>query len=100
LTSPENRLSVLIGAVLENSKIFYNLSSTLSLDESMMFFKGRHKDKCFMPSKPTRIGFKAFVVCESETGFLIEWMMEQRCGKKEEEIGYCRKASLIYGLVS
>jgi hypothetical protein len=35
-----------------------------------------------MPSKPTRIGFKAFVLCEAETGFLLEWKMYRR-GEKE-----------------
>lgn len=80
-TSPENRLSVLMHAVLNNSRKFYTPSSTLSLDESMVSFKGRHKDKVFMPSKPIRIGFKAFVVCEADTGFLLEWKMYNKDGR-------------------
>jgi hypothetical protein len=87
LTSPENKLSVLMDAVLQNSKVFYTPSSTLSLDESMVSFKGRHKDKVFMPSKPIRIGFKAFVVCEADTGFLLEWMMYNKDeGKRTKKI--------------
>ncbi len=87
LTSPENKLSVLMDAVLQNSKVFYTPSSTLSLDESMVSFKGRHKDKVFMPSKPIRIGFKAFVVCEADTGFLLEWMMYNKDeGKRTKRI--------------
>lgn len=73
-------------AVLGNPKKFYTPTSTLSLDESMISFKGRHKDKVFMPSKPTRIGFKAFVVCESEAGFLLEWKLyNKNIGNKEEK---------------
>jgi hypothetical protein len=84
-TYPENRLSVLMHAVLNNSRKFYTPSSTLSLDESMVSFKGRHKDKVFMPSKPIRIGFKAFVVCEADTGFLLEWKMYNKGeGKKKK----------------
>jgi len=52
----------------------------------MISFKGRHKDKVFMPSKPTRIGFKAFVVCESDTGFLLEWKMYNKDQGKKKKI--------------
>ena len=85
ISSPENRLSVLMHAVLDNSRKFYTPSSILSLDESMVSFKGRHKDKVFMPSKPIRIGFKAFVVCESDTGFLLEWKMYNKGEGKEKK---------------
>ena len=87
LTSPENKLSVLMDAVLQNSKVFYTPSSTLSLDESMVSFKDRHKNKVFMPSKPIRIGFKAFVVCEVDMGFLLEWIMYNKDeGKRTKKI--------------
>jgi hypothetical protein len=85
ISSPENRLSVLMYSVLDNSRKFYTPSSTLSLDESMVSFKGRHKDKVFMPSKPIRIGFKAFVVCEADTGFLLEWKMYNKREGKEKK---------------
>lgn len=85
ISSPENKLSVLMHAVLNNSRKFYTPSSTLSLDESMVSFKGRHKDKVFMPSKPIRIGFKAFVVCEADTGFLLEWKMYNKCEGKDKK---------------
>ncbi len=31
-----------------------------------------------MPHKPIRIGFKAYVLCDSETGFLLEWKMHTK----------------------
>jgi hypothetical protein len=44
----------------------------------MISFKGRHKSKVYMPHKPIRIGFKAYVLCDSETGFLLEWKMHTK----------------------
>ena len=31
-----------------------------------------------MPHKPVRLGFKAFVLCDSETGYLLEWRMHNK----------------------
>lgn len=61
LELPRNKLAILIDAVLYNSKKLYRYSA-LSLDESMVSFRGRHKSKVYMPHKPIRIGFKAYVL--------------------------------------
>ena len=45
----------------------------LSLDESMQAFKGRHESKQY-PMKPIKFGFKFFVIAESKTGFVKNFM--------------------------
>jgi len=75
---PFNKLSVLISKVLENSKRYYQPGKNLSIDESMIAFSGRHQAKVYMPTKPIRYGFKAYVLSEASTGFLLEWRMHDR----------------------
>jgi hypothetical protein len=75
---PYNKIFLLIHTVMSNSMFRYSPSSNLSLDESMISFKGRHKSKVYMPHKPIRIGFKAYVLCDSETGFLLGWKMHAK----------------------
>ncbi len=75
---PFNKLSVLISKVLDNSKKYYKPAKNLSLDESMIAFSGRHQAKLYMPTKPIRFGFKAYVLSEASTGFLLEWHMHDR----------------------
>jgi len=75
---PYNKIFTLTQTVMANSIFRYNSSSDLSLDESMISFKGRHKSKVYTPHKPILIGFKAYVLCDSETGFLLEWKMHTK----------------------
>ena len=75
---PFNKLSVLTSTVLENSKKYYKPAKNLSLDESMIAFNGRHQAKVYMPTKPIRFGFKAYMLSEASTGFLLEWCMHDR----------------------
>lgn len=47
---------------------------SLSVDESMLRFKGRLWFKQYMPSKPsTKWGVKLWSLCDSETGFLLRF---------------------------
>ena len=47
----------------------------------MIAFNGRHQAKVYMPSKPIRFGFKANMLSEVSTGFLLEWYMHDRSKK-------------------
>lgn len=72
---PLRKIRNFINKVIENSRKHYTPTKSLSLDESMIAFKGRHKFKVYMLRKPTKHGFKAYVLAESSTGFALAWEM-------------------------
>lgn len=38
-------------------------------------FKGRHESKQYLPMKPVKFGFKFFVITESTTGYVKNYML-------------------------
>lgn len=48
-------------------------SSSQSIDESMILFKGRSTLKQYMPLKPIKRGYKVWCRCDSKTGYLYEF---------------------------
>ena len=49
------------------------LSKEVSIDESMIGFKGRLGFIQYMPKKPTKWGLKAFVLVDAHTGYMYNW---------------------------
>ena len=50
----------------------YVPGKNLSIDESMVKFKGRIFFHQYMPAKPTKWGLKEFVLCEAKTGYQLK----------------------------
>lgn len=48
-------------------------SSSQSIDESMVLFKGRSTIKQYMPLKPIKRGYKIWCRCDSASGYLYEF---------------------------
>ena len=38
----------------------------------MIGFNGKHSMKQYLPMRPTKWGFKAFLLCESKTGYCLK----------------------------
>ena len=51
----------------------YTLHQQVSVDESMIGFKGRLGFIQYMPKKPTKWGLKAFVLSDACTGYIYSW---------------------------
>ena len=51
----------------------YVSNKNISVDESMIPFKGRLQFKQRMPLKPVKYGIKLFEVCESKTGYCMKF---------------------------
>ena len=49
-------------------------SKELSLDETMIKFKGRIYFRQFNPAKPTRFGIKQFALCEAKSGYALRFL--------------------------
>ena len=92
-----------ISLICRNSILYYQPSNFLSLDETMIAFRGRHYSRIYMPQKPTKYGFKCFLLCDSESGYMLQWIMYNRKNKfKISEIvseilsPYYRKGYQVY----
>ncbi|PNF23441.1 hypothetical protein B7P43_G09117 [Cryptotermes secundus] len=51
----------------------------IAIDEGMIAWKGRLIFRVYMPDKPDKYGIKAYLVCESTSGYI--WNFEIYCGK-------------------
>ena len=59
--------------LFDNFQSKYTLSKELCIDESMIAFKGRLSFIQYMPKKPTKWEMKAFVLADSQTGYMYNW---------------------------
>ena len=72
---PLFKLRPFLDPLLKNFKKAYNPGREVSLDESMIGFKGRLSFLQYMPKKPTKWGMKAFVLADSKTGYTYNWRL-------------------------
>ena len=57
----------------------YVPDQNVTVDESMVRFKGRLQFRQYLPSKPIKWGIKVWALCESATGYL--WNFEVYTGR-------------------
>jgi hypothetical protein len=68
-----HKLRPFIEKLLQNCKDNYEPSSFLSVDESMIPFKGRSSMKQYMPMKPVKQGYKVWCLSDSNSGYIIKF---------------------------
>ncbi|XP_063222023.1 piggyBac transposable element-derived protein 4-like isoform X2 [Bacillus rossius redtenbacheri] len=74
----------------------FSPSRFLSIDESMIAFKGRSSFKQYLPLKPIKRGFKIWVICCSVTGYMIGYdFYAGKTATREGPLG----ESVVLGLV-
>ena len=80
-------------------QMVYAPSGNLSIDESIIKFKGRTVIRQYLPNKPTRWGIKQFILCESATGYALKIITY--CGKGTLEVlpGYTFTESVCLSLL-
>lgn len=79
-SDPLYKIQPLIKHIISVSQEYYSPEKNLTIDESMIRFRGRSKFKVYMPLKPIRFGFKAYVLAESSSGYMLNWKLHE--GKK------------------
>ena len=60
-------------SLMKNFKTNYNLDENVSIDESMVKFKGRSSLKQYLPLKPTKHGFKVWTLADSKNGYVYSF---------------------------
>ena len=76
----------MLDTIIAQFKSVYMPKAQVSIDESIIGFKGRLSFVQYMPKKPTKWGIKAWVLAESETGYV--WNMKIYTGKIKMEKTY------------
>ncbi|KAJ8365839.1 hypothetical protein SKAU_G00146700 [Synaphobranchus kaupii] len=71
------RLKPLQDQILTACRAYYHPNQNLAIDERMVATRARHSMMQFMKDKPTKWGFKLFVLAESKTGYTCEFSMYQ-----------------------
>ncbi len=62
------KINLLIQHFIKVSQNLYTPQQRLTIDETMIKYKGRSKIKVYMPLKPIKYGFKAYVLAEANSG--------------------------------
>ncbi len=65
-----HKVKLLLEALNDNVRKVYEPSSVVTVDQSMIPFKGRNVLKQYMPKKPVKWGYKVWCLCDSCTGQL------------------------------
>ena len=71
---------------IEKSQMLYTPKQYMTIDECMIKFSGRGKFKVYIPLKPIKYGFKAYILTETESGYVMNWRLHEGGKKKEKKI--------------
>ena len=69
------KIRPLLRIINENFATKYNMGRDLSIDESLIPFKGRLSFRQFIPSKRARFGVKCWVKADSSNGFVSQFVV-------------------------
>ena len=78
VSSKEDRYGMLRDTIIRNSQIYFMPGKELSLDGSLIDWKGRLDIKVFMPLKRTLYGMKAYMLCDSKTSYIYSWKLHMK----------------------
>jgi hypothetical protein len=67
------KVNAFLDILMENFQENYNLSENISIDESMIKFKGRSSLKQYLPLKPIKRGLKVWTLADSKNGYVYSF---------------------------
>lgn len=67
---PYWQIQALVAECNKRCKKYFRMGSLMSIDEGVIPFKGRHRARCYNPSKPAKYHLKKFCLNCAETGFV------------------------------
>jgi hypothetical protein len=79
------KIKKLVNNIVQNSRKYYIPERHLSVDEGMIKFTGRHNFKQYMPNKPTKYGFKVYMLSESVSWYIYSYELYQASQKSLEK---------------
>lgn len=66
-----HKVKPMLDRLNEKIREVYKPSDVVTVDDSMIPFKGRYVLKQYMPKKPTKWGYKVWCLCDSYTGNIV-----------------------------
>lgn len=92
---PLYKLRPFLQPLLTNFQHHYTLHREVSVDETMIGFKGRLGFLQYMPKKPTKWGLKAFVLSDAHSGYIYNWnLYTGRSNSAHVIVGKCRQVCM------
>ena len=70
-----HKVQVLLDVLIANFKGNMHPSANLSVDETMIGFRGRFGAKQYIPNKPNKYGIKAFTLADSANGYVLDTLI-------------------------
>ena len=70
-----DKVKPLLDLLINKFQASYDVGHCVSVDETMVGFRGRFAAKQYMPKKPTKWGIKAFTMADSCTGYMCNILM-------------------------
>ena len=70
-----DKVKPLLDVLLPRFQQLYQPSKNLSIDETIVGFRGRFGSIQYMPQKPTKWGIKAFLLTDAANGYLLNCLM-------------------------
>lgn len=79
---PLRKLQPVLTMLKRKFQQFFKPFQKLVIDKSLLLFKGRLSFKQYIPTKRPRFGIKLFMLCNCETGMILDFILYT--GKKTE----------------
>ena len=103
-TKGKDKISYLINDIISKSQKYYYPSTCVTIDERMISYKGKNKYVVYEPSKPTRFGFRPYVLSDYKSGYTYCLQLLEDLDDEEEENNdnnriYNMVMSLMCGLI-
>jgi len=95
---PRAKFKLYLEKLAQNFQKYYVLGKNITIDESIIQFKGRNNMKFYIPMKPHKWGFKIHLLCDSDTHYLYNMLFDPgKAGK--DFINYEDNSSLAESVV-
>jgi len=96
-SDPLYKIRPLIDKVIQSSQKLYSPKQFLTIDECMIRFSGRSQFKVYMPLKPIKYGFKAYLLTEATSGYVLQWKLHEAAKSTQKKLSPLKQ--IIYSLI-
>ena len=79
---PRYKINLYLEKLALNFQKYYDLGENITIDESLIQFKGRNSMKFYIPMKPHKWGFKIHLLCDADTHYLYNMLFDPGRGGK------------------
>jgi hypothetical protein len=90
---PRHKINYYLERLSQNFQKYYELGQNLTIDESLLLFKGRNSMKFYIPMKPHKWGFKIHLLCDADTHYLYNMLFDP--GKSGKDFIYLDDTSSV-----